>query len=87
MCRWGWKGLRQGSIQKACVCAERKALGRWIPLPGLSCGKSNLKRLSEWWQAVPKNKGSRLASGLQKGKKREEGLTKQKEKLPCRVNP
>jgi hypothetical protein len=44
------------------VCVKREKLGRLIPLPDKSCGRRNLKGLSEWWQAAPKNKGGRPAS-------------------------
>lgn len=49
-------------------------------------GKEALEDLSEWWQAVWKNKGSGLASRPAEGKKQREGgvrptqLKKEKEK-------
>lgn len=55
------------------MCTEREELGNAFLLPDLSCGDKELQRTELVVAGSTNAKGSRLTSGLQKGRNREEG--------------
>lgn len=92
MCLAKKSGGRKALEFKGLVCIlRRRNWGGWLLYQTSLVGKEALEDLSEWWQAVWKNKGSGLASRPAEGKKQREGgvrpiptqKRKRKEKKNC----